>query len=215
MSFSRGRLRAAAVLGALGILAVGAALVLQPAHAASGGVSIVDFTFSPASITVNTGDTVTWMNTGSATHTATSDAGAFDSGLLKPGAGFSFTFSQPGTFTYHCNVHPNMHGTVVVQAAAVVAAPAKPAAVAPAAVAQASKPVAPSAAAPASKPAAPSAQQAAPARASIPANMTLPATGSGGGDSNSTAVLLLALCGAVLLSGCGVLTWKVACSRTH
>ncbi|MGE5594746.1 MAG: plastocyanin/azurin family copper-binding protein [Hyphomicrobiales bacterium] len=53
-------------------------------------------------------------------HTATSDAGvspAFDTGMLQPGQSGSVTFNSAGTFTYFCQVHPNMHGTITVQAA--------------------------------------------------------------------------------------------------
>ncbi len=70
--------------------------------------------FSPASLTVSVGDTVTWLNTDSMTHTVTSDTGAFDSGLLSPGDRWSYTFTQAGTYAYHCTPHPQMTGTIVV-----------------------------------------------------------------------------------------------------
>jgi len=83
---------------------------------AQGGaaVSIVDFAFQPGSVEVPVGGSVTWTNNGSATHTVTSDSGAFDSGQLAPGASFSQTFDTAGTFTYHCSIHPQMTGTVIV-----------------------------------------------------------------------------------------------------
>jgi plastocyanin len=95
----------------------------------SAAVSIIDFQFNPASITVAAGTTVTWtnMSASGSDHTTTSDSqtGAehWDSGLTNPtGAGglpqtFSHTFTTPGTYTYHCNVHTFMRGTVVVTAA--------------------------------------------------------------------------------------------------
>ena len=92
-------------------------------------VSAVDYAFSPNSLSVKVGSTVTWTNNGSATHTATSDAGdslSWDSGSLAgsspnpyggttPGASFSKVFSKVGTYPYHCSFHgvvgsPNYHG---------------------------------------------------------------------------------------------------------
>jgi plastocyanin len=78
------------------------------------GVTIVDFAFQPAYIAVAAGSTVSWYNAGGAPHTVTSDVGAFDSGTLGSGGGFSMTFWTPGTYTYHCNIHPSMVGTVQV-----------------------------------------------------------------------------------------------------
>jgi len=87
--------------------------------AASTGVTISDFQFSPASVTVNVGDTVTWTNNGPTPHSATSTSGVFDTGIMDAGQSGSHTFTEAGTFAYICTPHPNMHGTVVVQAAAV------------------------------------------------------------------------------------------------
>ena len=82
-------------------------------------VSIVDFAFDPAAVEIPVGATVTWTNTGAATHTATASDGTFDSGQLAPGASFSHTFTAAGTFPYICQIHPQMTGTVtVVEAAA-------------------------------------------------------------------------------------------------
>jgi plastocyanin len=87
--------------------------------AASTGVTISDFQFAPASVTVNVGDTVTWTNNGPTPHSATSSSGVFDTGIMDAGQSGSHTFTEAGTFAYICTPHPNMHGTVVVQAAAV------------------------------------------------------------------------------------------------
>ena len=85
--------------------------------AASGGVTIADFSFTPGTITIDKGDTVTWTNDGPTGHSATSKSGAFDTGVLKKGASSSHTFDQAGTYAYICTPHPFMHGTVVVRAA--------------------------------------------------------------------------------------------------
>jgi LPXTG-motif cell wall-anchored protein len=85
--------------------------------AASGSVTIADFNFAPATITVNQGDTVTWVNNGPTAHTATASDGSFDTGLLQKGQSGSHTFDQAGTFAYICTPHPFMKGTVVVEAA--------------------------------------------------------------------------------------------------
>jgi plastocyanin len=85
---------------------------------ASGGaaVTIVDFAFQPGLISVPAGTTVTWTNSGAAPHTVTSGMGVFDSGTISSGASFSTSFSAPGTYMYHCSIHPNMTGTVQVSA---------------------------------------------------------------------------------------------------
>jgi len=84
-----------------------------PARAAQ-HVSISNFQFLPPTINIQQGDTVTWMNDDRQAHTVTSDTGLFDSGPLQSGQSFSFTFNNPGTFSYHCGLHPNMRGTVIV-----------------------------------------------------------------------------------------------------
>jgi plastocyanin len=92
-------------------------------------VSIVDFEFQPASMTVAEGTTVTWTNNGAANHSATSDTGVFDTGIMAPGTSGSFTFADSGTFTYHCMVHPFMLGTITVTGAGAAGAAAAPTAV--------------------------------------------------------------------------------------
>jgi plastocyanin len=84
------------------------------AAAASTTVSIRDFSFAPRSVTVNTGDTVTWRNDGDEPHTATGSG--FDTGLLRNGQSGSATFRQAGSFSYKCEPHPFMTGTVRVVA---------------------------------------------------------------------------------------------------
>lgn len=75
--------------------------------------------FSPDTVTVVIGknNTVFWINDDSATHTATSDTpGIFDSGSVNAGGTFQWTFTTPGTYTYHCSIHAWMQGTVIVKA---------------------------------------------------------------------------------------------------
>lgn len=103
------------------LIAVAAALLLLPRETRGGAahqVSIVDFAFSPATITISIGDSVTWTNEDPVIHDATSTSGAFDSGDLDQGESYTLTFSQPGTHDYLCTPHPQMTGSVVVQAAA-------------------------------------------------------------------------------------------------
>jgi plastocyanin len=76
-------------------------------------VRIVDFAFRPASITISRGDVVKWKNRGDTTHTTTSSS--WDSGRLSPGDAFRHRFRRAGTFSYHCSIHPQMTGTIVVQ----------------------------------------------------------------------------------------------------
>jgi plastocyanin len=77
-------------------------------------VSIQDFFFEPDQLTVAPGTTVTWVNDGQTPHTSTADDGTWDSGTLQPGESFSFTFDEPGTYSYLCEIHPEMTGTVNV-----------------------------------------------------------------------------------------------------
>jgi plastocyanin len=81
---------------------------------AADAVTIRNFDFGPRVVTVKRGATIRWTNRDSEAHTVTSDAGAFSSPVLQPGAGFSFTFAKPGSYRYHCSIHPFMTGTVVV-----------------------------------------------------------------------------------------------------
>lgn len=70
--------------------------------------------FTPRTLTVRVGDTVVWYSGDTTVHTITSDTGVFDSGSLLPGGVFKFTFTQAGSFAYHCAPHPTMTGTVTV-----------------------------------------------------------------------------------------------------
>jgi len=81
---------------------------------AGDAVTIDNFAFGPQVVTVKPGTTVHWTNRDSEAHTVTSNAGAFNSPVLQPGTGYSFTFTRPGTYSYHCTIHPFMTGKVMV-----------------------------------------------------------------------------------------------------
>lgn len=99
-----------------GVVFTGLALVAGLASAQSGAaVTIQHHMFMPASITVPVGGTVTWTNEDGAPHTVTSDEkGLFSSGWKLKGAHYEFAFTKAGTYPYHCSIHKEMHGTVVV-----------------------------------------------------------------------------------------------------
>lgn len=123
MRMSVNWLRIAPVLGALTIamlagLGPGISYLTTNAQDAT-TITIADFAFSPGQITVTAGTTVTWVNNDAAPHTATGDAGEFDTGQIASGGSASITFDTPGTYAYHCSIHPNMTATLIVQAAAV------------------------------------------------------------------------------------------------
>ncbi len=78
---------------------------------------IENFAYSPAEIKIKVGDTVVWTQKDSVIHTVTTLAGpeAFDSGDLRQGETFSYTFTKPGTYEYKCTPHPRMRGKVIVE----------------------------------------------------------------------------------------------------
>lgn len=80
----------------------------------SAEVEIEDFAYSPDPVTIEEGGKVTWKNRDSAPHTATAEDGSFDTGTIEEDKLKSETFKEPGTYTYICSIHPQMHGTVEV-----------------------------------------------------------------------------------------------------
>lgn len=80
-----------------------------------GTVTIQNFAFSPTTITINVGDTVTWQNNDSTIHHIIANDGSFDLGDVVSGATSSFKFVTAGTYNYHCSIHTYMTGTVIVQ----------------------------------------------------------------------------------------------------
>ncbi|MCL5735195.1 MAG: S-layer homology domain-containing protein [Actinobacteria bacterium] len=98
------------VVAAIAVLAGVVVIVLLAlgvvgARAAAVSVSIQSSAFSPNPITINVGDTITWTNDDQIPHTTTSNTGIWNSGNLGPGAKFSRTFNQAGTFDYLCTIH--------------------------------------------------------------------------------------------------------------
>jgi plastocyanin len=84
--------------------------------AASTGVTIKNFKFSPAASSVHVGDTITWTNRDIAPHTATAQDGSFNTGTINKDKSGSHTFTKAGTIPYICSIHPSMKGTVTVLA---------------------------------------------------------------------------------------------------
>lgn len=101
--------------------ATGAATPATPATSvasppvAAAAIAIKDFAFSPPSIEISAGTTVTWTNQDSTAHTVDGDQSEFESGNLEPGQSYSETFDRPGSYTYHCDIHPDMKATIVVK----------------------------------------------------------------------------------------------------
>jgi plastocyanin len=77
-------------------------------------VDIREHAFNPAQLNVAPGTTVTFVNNDTEPHTATADNGLFDTGVLEPGYSFDVFFDEAGTVTYHCELHPDMQGSIVV-----------------------------------------------------------------------------------------------------
>jgi plastocyanin len=110
----------AAALGAATAAALAAVVIPTSAQnaAPAGAVSIDNFTFTPASLTVKAGTTVTWTNKDDIPHGIASSNNAFKkSKALDTDDAYSFTFTTPGTYQYFCYIHPHMVGTIVVEAA--------------------------------------------------------------------------------------------------
>jgi len=116
------------------------AVLMWPASEASAAthpITIKNYAYGSGSMTITQGDTVTWTNKDSVPHdvVVTSGPVKFRSPMLTQGKSWSYTFSQPGAYSYTCSVHPDMHATVTAKPKAVAPAPAAPAATTPAAVA--------------------------------------------------------------------------------
>jgi plastocyanin len=116
-------------LGRVGLIAAALALLLAVSFSVIGfapraeaapapvTVTIDNFTFGPATITVPIGTTVTWVNQDDIPHTVVSDdKKMFRSKVLDTDERFSFTFTTPGSYGYFCSIHPHMTGKVVVKA---------------------------------------------------------------------------------------------------
>ncbi|HXE57759.1 MAG TPA: plastocyanin/azurin family copper-binding protein [Gemmatimonadales bacterium] len=69
---------------------------------------------NPFVVSLASGGTVDWINADDVVHTVSADDGSFESGPMSPAESFSFTFTAPGDYPYHCAIHPNMVGTITV-----------------------------------------------------------------------------------------------------
>ncbi len=79
-------------------------------------IEIKDFAFNPQTITVKSGDKITWINRDEEPHTIVSVEKQFKkSSALDTDQEFTITAGAPGTYTYYCSVHPKMTGTIVIE----------------------------------------------------------------------------------------------------
>jgi plastocyanin len=108
-----------AIVGAATLAGTGS--VLAESH----NIAIVDFAYKPATLTVFVGEPVAWTNNATRNHTVTSDKGTeLDSGELGAHEGYGHIFETPGTYAYHCTIHPDrLKGTITVKAAPATATP--------------------------------------------------------------------------------------------
>jgi plastocyanin len=105
-------------LAVLSMAVLGGAVTGAPVQAAAPStpqILIKDFMFSPMSLTVKAGTTVTWANKDDEPHTVVSDTGLFRSGAVDTDETFTFKFAKPGTYRFTCSIHPRMVGTIIVQ----------------------------------------------------------------------------------------------------
>ena len=92
-----------------------APLAADTPSASATAVTVDNFSFSPATITVPVGTTLTWTNHDDVPHTVVSNDQKFKSKALDTDEKFSFTFTEPGTYSYFCSIHPKMVGQIVVE----------------------------------------------------------------------------------------------------
>jgi plastocyanin len=112
--------RSIAAIAVLAILSAAApsslpwGAVAEAAAARNVSVKIANFMFNPGVTTVPVGTSVTWTNNDDDAHSVVADNKAFRSNPLDTGDSYSFTFNAPGTYAYHCGLHPQMVGKIVV-----------------------------------------------------------------------------------------------------
>lgn len=80
-------------------------------------VIIVGHEYNPEELVINTGTEVYFQNNDDDPHTVTADDNAFNSGEIEPGGAWSRLFRSKGNFDYHCEIHPKMHGRIIVEQA--------------------------------------------------------------------------------------------------
>jgi plastocyanin len=107
---------ACSVLGAVVGSGLAAGVLFARAEGAPNTVTIDNFFFTPGTVTVKPGTTVTWTNKDDIPHGIASANNAFKkSAALDTDESYSFTFTTPGTYQYFCYLHPKMVGTIVVE----------------------------------------------------------------------------------------------------
>ena len=78
-------------------------------------ITIKNFAFSPNTLTIKTGENVTWINEDSSSHRVKEGAGLFESNTLGNGQSFTYIFTSAGIYNYTCSIHPTMKGKVIVE----------------------------------------------------------------------------------------------------
>ena len=120
------RRRPGLVLGAVAVTALLAAALpkltaageaVVAATASPATVTIDNFTFAPATMTVTAGTTVTWKNEDDSPHRIGDKNGTFKSAALDTDDTFSHTFAAAGEYPYICTIHPYMVGKIIVKPA--------------------------------------------------------------------------------------------------
>jgi plastocyanin len=116
----RARVAAIAATGCIAALLLltaggGPAASAAPTARASKSVTVTikDFKYKPATISINPGDRVVWANLDDVKHTA-AKGGSFTTGKIKPGKAVAVKFGSRGTYRYHCTLHEEMFGKIVV-----------------------------------------------------------------------------------------------------
>jgi plastocyanin len=104
-----------ALVGVAALCCSATASLADTGSASPAQVVIKDFMFSPKSITVKAGSTVTWVNKDDEPHSVVSDTGQFRSGAVDTDESFAHKFDKPGTYHFSCSIHPRMVGTIVVE----------------------------------------------------------------------------------------------------
>jgi plastocyanin len=102
------------ILSTVAVLALAVTGASQPASTATKAVKITATAFSPASVTINTGDAVKWTNSDTKNHQVVANNGAFASPTIAPGKTYTHVFGTAGTYRYHDALHPSLTGRVVV-----------------------------------------------------------------------------------------------------
>ncbi len=106
----------AVTLSLMGWMTMSSVLASSPLPAASSRVVLIKgFAFSPQTLTVPPGTTVTWKNLDDEPHTVRGADAQIRSDALDQGETYSVRFEKPGTYKYGCSIHPQMSGTIVVQ----------------------------------------------------------------------------------------------------